>query len=122
MAPVLPTQPVGLAAGQHDLGSRGQQRSGPLERAALRSFVLTRSESAIRRAWTGRTRFGLKKGDEDTIVAFFLRTGIGLSYAYSNDRDATWNDYGGNPVINPQHRRIDSPKPFWHDRRDTGSR
>ena len=61
-----------------------------------------------------KNQLGLKTGQEDVIVAFFLRTGIGLSYAFSNDRGMTWTDYPGNPLIKPHYGRIDSPKPFWH--------
>ena len=61
-----------------------------------------------------RNQLGRKTGDEDVIVAFYLRTGIGLCLAYSNDRGRTFTDYEGNPVLNHEGARIDTPRPFWH--------
>jgi sucrose-6-phosphate hydrolase SacC (GH32 family) len=71
-------------------------------------------------SWTGaafidaRNQLGLKKGPDDTIVAFYLRTRSGLSYAYSNDGGLTFNNYSGNPVVTHPGDRIDSPKPIWY--------
>ncbi len=61
-----------------------------------------------------RNQLGRKTGDEEVIVAFYLRTGIGLCLAYSNDRGRTFTDYEGNPVLNHEGARIDTPRPFWH--------
>ena len=60
-------------------------------------------------------QLGLKTGEEDVLVAFYLRTKIGLSYAYSNDRGYTLTDYEGNPVLSHQGDRIDTPRPFWYE-------
>lgn len=62
-----------------------------------------------------RNQLGRKTGDEDVIVAFYLRTEIGLCLAYSNDRGRTFTDYEGNPVLNHEGARIDTPRPFWHE-------
>ena len=61
-----------------------------------------------------RNQLGRKTGDEDVIVAFYLRTEIGLCLAYSNDRGRTFTDYENNPVLNHEGARIDTPRPFWH--------
>ena len=61
-----------------------------------------------------RNQLGRKTGDEDVIVAFYLRTEIGLCLAYSNDRGYTFTDYEHNPVLNHEGARIDTPRPFWH--------
>ena len=61
-----------------------------------------------------RNQLGRKTGDEEVIVAFYLRTGIGLCLAYSNDRGRTFTDYEGNPVLKHDGARIDTPRPFWH--------
>ena len=62
-----------------------------------------------------KNELGLKTGDEDPLIFFYLRTGSGLSYAYSTDRGRTFQDYSGNPVLAHAGARIDSPKPFWHE-------
>jgi len=46
---------------------------------------------------------------------FYLRTGIGLCLAYSNDRGRTLTDYEGNPVLTHPGARIDTPRPFWYE-------
>ena len=61
-----------------------------------------------------RNQLGRKSGDDDVIVAFYLRTEIGLCLAYSNDRGRTFTDYEHNPVLNHEGARIDTPRPFWH--------
>jgi len=72
-------------------------------------------------SWTGsaiidaRNQLGLKKGPEDTMVLFYLRTRSGLSYAYSTDGGLTFNDYKENPVLTHPGDRIDSPKPIWYE-------
>ncbi len=58
---------------------------------------------------------GLKTGAEDVLVMFYLRTLVGLSYAYSNDAGRTLTQYEHNPVLTHAGARIDSPKPFWHE-------
>ena len=55
-----------------------------------------------------------KTGREDVIVAFYLRTEIGLCLACSNDRGQTFTDYEGNPVLDHEGARIDTPRPFWY--------
>ena len=60
-------------------------------------------------------QLGLKTGDEDVLVMFYLRTNIGLCFAYSNDRGHTMTDYAGNPVLNHTGARIDTPRPFWYE-------
>jgi len=60
-----------------------------------------------------RNQLGRKTGDADVIVAFYLRTKIGLSFAYSNDAGQTMTDYEGNPVLTHAGARIDTPRPFW---------
>jgi sucrose-6-phosphate hydrolase SacC (GH32 family) len=71
-------------------------------------------------AWTGaciidaKNQLGLKSGADDTIIAFYLRTRLGLSYAYSTDGGATFHNYTGNPVVTHPGDRIDSPKPIWY--------
>jgi len=62
-----------------------------------------------------RNQLGFKKGDEDVIIAFYLRTGIGLSYAYSNDGGYSFTEYKGNPVLTKSGARIDTPRPFWYE-------
>ena len=59
-------------------------------------------------------QLGRKTGQEDVIVAFYLRTEIGLCLAYSNDRGQTFTDYEGNPVLDHEGARIDTPRPFWY--------
>ena len=61
-----------------------------------------------------RNQLGRKSGDEEVIVAFYLRTEIGLCLAYSNDRGRTFTDYEHNPVLTHEGARIDTPRPFWH--------
>ncbi len=61
-----------------------------------------------------RNQLGRKSGGEDVIVAFYLRTKIGLCLAYSIDRGRTFTDYEHNPVLNHEGARIDTPRPFWH--------
>jgi fructan beta-fructosidase len=56
-----------------------------------------------------------KTGDEDLLVAFYLRTRSGLCFAYSNDRGKTMTDYEGNPVLTHTGARIDTPRPFWYE-------
>jgi fructan beta-fructosidase len=60
-------------------------------------------------------QLGLKTGPEDVLVMFYLRTKIGLCYAYSNDRGYTLTDYEGNPVLTHKGDRIDTPRPFWYE-------
>ncbi|MFC2098571.1 glycoside hydrolase family 32 protein [Bacteroidota bacterium] len=69
-----------------------------------------------------RNQLELKTGSEDVIVAFYLRTSIGLCYAYSNDGGYTMTDYAGNPVLDhPAEEeklpdaRMDTPRPLWHE-------
>ena len=59
-------------------------------------------------------QLGRKTGAEEVIVAFYLRTEIGLCLAYSNDRGRTFTDYEANPVLTHEGARIDTPRPFWH--------
>jgi len=61
-------------------------------------------------------QLGLKENGEDPIIAFYLRTGSGLSYAYSLDGGETFTDYPGNPIVAKAvgRERIDSPKPIFH--------
>lgn len=58
----------------------------------------------------------LKLGTKEAIVAFYLRTESGLSYAVSRDGGETFTDYAGNPVVPKAvgRERIDSPKPIYH--------
>ena len=62
-----------------------------------------------------RNQLGRKTGEDDVIVAFYLRTRKGLCLAYSNDRGETMTDYEGNPVLTHPGARIDTPRPFWHE-------
>jgi len=62
-----------------------------------------------------KNRLGRRTGEEDVIVAFYLRTEIGLCLAYSNDRGYSMTDYEGNPVLTHKGARIDTPRPFWHE-------
>ncbi len=62
-----------------------------------------------------RNQLGLKTGAEDVIVAFYLRTKIGLAYAYSNDGGYSFTEYEGNPVLTHEGARIDTPRPFWYE-------
>ncbi len=62
-----------------------------------------------------RDQLGRKTGEEDVLVAFYLRTEIGLCLAYSNDRGQTFTDYEENPVLTHEGARIDTPRPFWHE-------
>ena len=56
-----------------------------------------------------------KTGDEDVLVAFYLRTETGLCLAYSNDCGQTFTDYEDNPVLTHDGERIDTPRPFWYE-------
>lgn len=60
-------------------------------------------------------QLGKKTGNEDVLVAFYLRTNIGLCLAYSNDGGMTFTDYEGNPVLTHAGARIDTPRPFWYE-------
>ena len=60
-------------------------------------------------------QLGLKTGEEDALLAFYLRTKIGLCLAYSNDRGQTMTDFEGNPVLTHGGARIDTPRPFWFE-------
>jgi fructan beta-fructosidase len=60
-------------------------------------------------------QLGKKTGQKDVLVAFYLRTKIGLALAYSNDRGYTMTDYEGNPVLTHSGARIDTPRPFWFE-------
>ena len=60
-------------------------------------------------------QLGLKSGDEDVLLMFYLRTRIGLCLAYSNDRGLTCIDYKGNPVLTHAGARLDTPRPFWFE-------
>ncbi len=62
-----------------------------------------------------KNQLGLKTGDDDVLVAFYLRTKIGLCFAYSNDRGQSMTDYEGNPVLTHVGARIDTPRPFWYE-------
>ncbi len=62
-----------------------------------------------------KNQLGHKTGKEDVLVAFYLRTGIGLCLAYSNDRGQTMTDYEGNPVLAHPGARLDTPRPFWYE-------
>jgi sucrose-6-phosphate hydrolase SacC (GH32 family) len=62
-----------------------------------------------------RNQLGLKTGPEDVIVAFYLRTNIGLAYAYSNDGGYSFTEYEHNPVLTHAGARIDTPRPLWHE-------
>jgi len=62
-----------------------------------------------------KNQLGHKTGDEDVLVAFYLRTGIGLCLAYSNDRGRTFTDLEANPVLTHPGARIDTPRPFWYE-------
>jgi len=62
-----------------------------------------------------KNELGFKTGDEDVMVAFYLRTRIGLCLAYSNDRGRTMTDFAGNPVLTHTGARIDTPRPFWYE-------
>ena len=63
----------------------------------------------------GKNQLGRKTGEEDVLVAFYLRTKTGLCLAYSNDRGRTLTDYEGNPVLTHEGARIDTPRPFWYE-------
>ena len=62
-----------------------------------------------------RNQLGQRIGDEDVLVAFYLRTKTGLAFATSNDDGYTFTDYAGNPVLTREGDRIDTPRPFWHE-------
>ena len=62
-----------------------------------------------------RNQLGKKTGDEEVIIAAYLRTKIGLCFAYSNDAGQTFTDYEGNPVITHEGARIDTPRPFFYE-------
>ncbi len=59
---------------------------------------------------------GLQQDERKPIIAFYLRTASGLSYAYSLDGGATFTDYEHNPIVAKAvgNERIDSPKPMFH--------
>jgi sucrose-6-phosphate hydrolase SacC (GH32 family) len=59
-------------------------------------------------------QLGLKTGQEDVIVAFYLRTETGLAYAFSNDGGYSFTDYTDNPVLTHAGARIDTPRPLWY--------
>ena len=61
-----------------------------------------------------KNQLGRKSGREDVLVAFYLRTKLGLCLAYSNDQGQTFVDYEENPVLTHRGARIDTPRPFWH--------
>ena len=61
-----------------------------------------------------KNQLGRKTGKEDVLVMFYLRTRIGLCFAYSNDRGQTMTDYEDNPVLTHPGARIDTPRPFWY--------
>jgi fructan beta-fructosidase len=54
---------------------------------------------------------GLKKGDEDVLIAAYTSTGRGECIVCSNDRGRTWTELPGNPVVRHQGR---DPKLLWH--------
>jgi fructan beta-fructosidase len=54
---------------------------------------------------------GLKKGDDDVLIAAFTSTGRGECIVYSNDRGRTWNEIPENPVVRHAGR---DPKLIWH--------
>lgn len=60
-------------------------------------------------------QLGLKTGNEDVIMAFYLRTETGLSYAYSNNGGHKFTDFEDNPVLSHNGARIDTPRPFWFE-------
>ncbi|NQU19950.1 MAG: glycoside hydrolase family 32 protein [Candidatus Nealsonbacteria bacterium] len=62
-----------------------------------------------------KNQLGFKTGEEDVIVAFYLRTSIGLCLTHSNDRGRTFTDYRHNPVLAHAGARIDTPRPFWYE-------
>jgi sucrose-6-phosphate hydrolase SacC (GH32 family) len=62
-----------------------------------------------------QNQLGLKSSAEDVIVAFYLRTNIGLAYAYSNDGGYSFTEYENNPVLSHAGARIDTPRPLWHE-------
>ncbi len=59
-------------------------------------------------------QLGKQIDGEAVLVAFYLRTKIGLCLAYSNDGGQTFTDYEHNPVLTHDGARIDTPRPFWH--------
>jgi fructan beta-fructosidase len=54
---------------------------------------------------------GLKKGDEDVLIAAFTSTGRGECVVFSKDRGRTWTELPGNPVVRHAGR---DPKLIWH--------
>jgi fructan beta-fructosidase len=54
---------------------------------------------------------GLKKGDEDVLVAAYTSTGRGECIVFSNDRGRTWTEHAGNPVVRHTGR---DPRLLWH--------
>ena len=69
--------------------------------------------------WTNTT--GLKKGDEDTIVAIYTTGGFGeprnpavQAIHYSNDRGRTWTRYENNPILGHIVGTNRDPKVIWH--------
>jgi len=60
-------------------------------------------------------QLGKKADDDDVLLAFYLRTKIGLCLAYSNDGGMTFTDYEENPVLTHPGARIDTPRPFWYE-------
>ena len=65
-----------------------------------------------------RDQLGRRTGEEEVLVAFYLRTEIGLCLAYSNDRGQTFTDYEENPVLTHEGALIDTPRPFWYEPRN----
>lgn len=58
---------------------------------------------------------GLKTGDNNVLVAFYLRTYVGLCLAYSNNGGQTFTDYEDNPVLTHDGDRLDTPRPFFYE-------
>jgi len=59
---------------------------------------------------------GVKKGSEETLVAFYTSYRCGQRIAFSTDKGRTWEKYAGNPVIpfDPDDDARD-PKVFWYE-------
>ena len=62
-----------------------------------------------------RDQLGRKTGEEEVLVASYLRTEMGLCMAYSNDGGQTFTDFEENPVLTHVGARIDTPRPFWYE-------
>lgn len=65
---------------------------------------------------------GLKKGNEDTIIAIYTTGGYGQptnlcvqDIAYSNDKGRTWVRYENNPVLRHIVASNRDPKVVWHE-------